>query len=348
MPAAHSVAECIEVLRRAGALREEGGEWYLSKFAVSLAPDGDSAAASACYRLLVREFGSKCLLKDHGRSSNRYPVYVVDLDCILGRARQAPPRRQYSLSDVLEEAGRAFAACPLREIPAVRRAYERAARFLGAVASGRLGGLRERNVLLVGPPGTGKSLVLSLFEHPAAPLFYGATTSPRAIAEYLLGYPAALVRFDELDKASKRTVDALLHVLSDGRLVAADARRRVEVRVDAPFLAAANWDFGLKRSESWSALVDRFVKIPVELDSEDVRVLEEVVRAEIPEVGDRVMRALREGRLSLRAVNLYISLWRAGLRELVECDLSVAEGAPRSSSLHVSLPGGWKKVPGTA
>ncbi|MEM4863154.1 MAG: hypothetical protein QW706_08270, partial [Candidatus Nezhaarchaeales archaeon] len=42
-----------------------------------------------------------------------------------------------------------------------------------------------RHVLLLGPPGVGKSLILSFFDHPSAPLFIGATTTPKTLVEYL-------------------------------------------------------------------------------------------------------------------------------------------------------------------
>jgi len=323
------VAACVEILKRVGALYEEGGTWYLSAFRVSVSDDSISAEASRCYELLVRHH-RKCLVKDHSKSSRRHPVYVVSVDCLLDGTRQPQPP-QYTLSDVLREADRRFGECPLGDVPAVRRAYRMVREFLAAVASGRLE-VRERHVLLVGPPGTGKSLVLSMFDHPAAPVFYGATTSPRAIAEYLLGCPAALVRVDELDKASKRTVDALLHILSDGRLVVADARGRVEVRVDVPVLAAANRDFDAKRSESWTALLDRFTLVAVELGEEDWRALEGVVRAEMPEIAERVMAALRSRMLSLRVASRYIALWRAGLREHVLSDLESRTAPLREES----------------
>ncbi|MCU7786343.1 hypothetical protein ODS41_00145 [Pyrobaculum sp. 3827-6] len=48
----------------------------------------------------------------------------------------------------------------------------------------RTSGARERAVLLLGPPGGGKSFIFSLFDHAAAPIFYGATTTPKGLVRY--------------------------------------------------------------------------------------------------------------------------------------------------------------------
>jgi len=213
-----------------------------------------------------------------------------------------------------------FGASPFAGLQSLSDAFSSISDLLLSADRGELGGDR-RHILLVGPPGAGKSFLLSLFDHPQAPIFYGATTTPKGLVQYLAETPIVLLRFDELDKANKATVDAFLHILSEGRLVFAEKRLgRMEVRVDAPLLAAANYDFLAKRSQSWEALLDRVVLVELTLKREDHEAMESIVREKLPDLAGKIIDAFKAGKLSLRTVERYLS-FPPELHKLIERDL---------------------------
>ncbi|MGC9051862.1 AAA family ATPase [Pyrobaculum sp.] len=295
------LVECLRLLESNGVARKEGDVYVV--YSVAIMPH-HGVDVTRCYNALRRAKG--CVMKDPGRSSRQYPVYVVDVQCLSrlggdrGGAAVAP-------GELVDLARRRFAESPFSRLPSVASAFSEVEQLLRAVEEG---GIRERAVLLLGPPGGGKSFILSLFDHAAAPIFYGATTTPKGLVQYLHDTPVALVRFDEVDKAPKATVDAVLHIISEGRVVFADRRGRFEAKVTAPLLMAAN-SFELKRSASWQALLDRCITVPVEQPSpDDVR---QALASELP--GD-VVEKIIEAKLSLRRIELVLWLWRAGLKEL--------------------------------
>jgi hypothetical protein len=315
------VSGCVELLKEAGALKQEGGSWVLDSFAPKSLRDADSPIYR-CYAELVI-YHRQCVRRAGG--SNKYPSYRVDLDCLLSRGRaeeggempQTPPA---TLEEVVGVARERFGASPFARLQSLSDAFSSISDLLLSADRGELGGDR-RHILLVGPPGAGKSFLLSLFDHPQAPIFYGATTTPKGLVQYLAETPIVLLRFDELDKANKATVDAFLHILSEGRLVFAEKRLgRMEVRVDAPLLAAANYDFLAKRSQSWEALLDRVVLVELTLKREDHEAMESIVREKLPDLAGKIIDAFKAGKLSLRTVERYLS-FPPELHKLIERDL---------------------------
>jgi len=315
------VSGCVELLKEAGALKQEGGSWVLDSFAPKSLRDADSPIYR-CYAELVI-YHRQCVRRAGG--SNKYPSYRVDLDCLLSRGRveeggempQTPPA---TLEEVIGVARERFGASPFAGLQSLSDAFSSISDLLLSADRGELGGDR-RHILLVGPPGAGKSFLLSLFDHPQAPIFYGATTTPKGLVQYLAETPIVLLRFDELDKANKATVDAFLHILSEGRLVFAEKRLgRMEVRVDAPLLAAANYDFLAKRSQSWEALLDRVVLVELTLKREDHEAMESIVREKLPDLAGKIIDAFKAGKLSLRTVERYLS-FPPELHKLIERDL---------------------------
>ena|GEM_PF-6664820 len=315
------VSGCVELLKEAGALKQEGGSWVLDSFAPKSLRDADSPIYR-CYAELVI-YHRQCVRRAGG--SNKYPSYRVDLDCLLSRGRveeggempQTPPA---TLEEVIGLARERFGASPFAKLQSLSDAFSSISDLLLSAGRGELGGDR-RHILLVGPPGAGKSFLLSLFDHPQAPIFYGATTTPKGLVQYLAETPIVLLRFDEMDKANKATVDAFLHILSEGRLVFAEKRLgRMEVRVDAPLLAAANYDFLAKRSQSWEALLDRVVLVELTLKREDHEAMESIVREKLPDLAGKIIDAFKAGKLSLRTVERYLS-FPPELHKLIERDL---------------------------
>ena len=314
------VSGCVELLKEAGALKQEDGSWVLDSFAAKSLRDADSPIYR-CYAELVI-YHRQCVRRAGG--SNKYPSYRVDLDCLLSRGRvedgEVPQTPPATLEEVVGLARERFSNSPFARLHSLSDAFSSISDLLLSAGRGGLGGDR-RHILLVGPPGAGKSFLLSLFDHPQAPIFYGATTTPKGLVQYLVETPIVLLRFDELDKANKATVDAFLHILSEGRLVFAEKRLgRMEVRVDAPLLAAANYDFLAKRSQSWEALLDRVVLVELALKQDDHEALESIVREKLPDLAGKIIDAFKAGKLSLRTVERYLS-FPPELHKLIERDL---------------------------
>jgi len=316
------VSGCVELLKEAGALKQEDGSWVLDSFAAKSLRDADSPIYR-CYAELVI-YHRQCVRRAGG--SNKYPSYRVDLDCLLSRGRvedgEVPQTPPATLEEVVGLARERFSNSPFARLHSLSDAFSSISDLLLSVDRGELTG-DKKHILLVGPPGAGKSFLLSLFDHPQAPIFYGATTTPKGLVQYLAETPIVLLRFDELDKANKATVDAFLHILSEGRLVFAEKRLgRMEVRVDAPLLAAANYDFLAKRSQSWEALLDRVVLVELMLKREDHEAMESIVREKLPDLAGKIIDAFKAGKLSLRTVERYLSL-PPKLHKLIERDLEV-------------------------
>jgi len=314
------VSGCVELLKEAGALKQEDGSWVLDSFAAKSLRDADSPIYR-CYAELVI-YHRQCVRRAGG--SNKYPSYRVDLDCLLSRGRvedgEVPQTPPATLEEVVGLAKKRFSNSPFARLHSLSDAFSSISDLLLSVDRGELTG-DKKHILLVGPPGAGKSFLLSLFDHPQAPIFYGATTTPKGLVQYLAETPIVLLRFDELDKANKATVDAFLHILSEGRLVFAEKRLgRMEVRVDAPLLAAANYDFLAKRSQSWEALLDRVVLVELTLKQDDHEALESIVREKLPDLAGKIIDAFKAGKISLRAVERYLS-FPPELHKLIERDL---------------------------
>ena len=317
---ARDVRACVELLKEAGALKQEDGSWVLDSFAAKSLRDADSPIYR-CYAELVI-YHRQCVRRAGG--SNKYPSYRVDLDCLLSRGRvedgEVPQTPPATLEEVVGLARERFSNSPFARLHSLSDAFSSISDLLLSVDRGELTG-DKKHILLVGPPGAGKSFLLSLFDHPQAPIFYGATTTPKGLVQYLAETPIVLLRFDELDKANKATVDAFLHILSEGRLVFAEKRLgRMEVRVDAPLLAAANYDFLAKRSQSWEALLDRVVLVELMLKREDHEAMESIVREKLPDLAGKIIDAFKAGKLSLRTVERYLS-FPPELHKLIERDL---------------------------
>jgi hypothetical protein len=292
------LVECLKLLESKGVAKQEGGAYVI--YSSAILPEHGPEVVT-CYDKIRRE--RSCVVKDPGRSSRKYPAYLVDVRCLLNNSSGPPPA--VTLEELVAVAERRLEESPFANLPTISWAFTAVKELLT-----RTSGARERAVLLLGPPGGGKSFILSLFDHAAAPIFYGATTTPKGLVQYLHDTPVALVRFDEVDKAPKATIDAVLHIISEGRVVFTDRRGRFEARVNAPLLMAAN-SFELKRSASWQALLDRCIIVPVEQPSpDDVR---QALASELP--GD-VVEKIIEAKLSLRRIELVLWLWRAGLKEL--------------------------------
>lgn len=260
-----------------------------------------------CFDMLRRSCRT-CFVKDPRRSSRQHPVYIVNKDCLAtcvkNKLQIQKPEETVSLQELIDLAWRRFLESPFAELNELNSALVHVTNIMKIWTTEVQ---HKPHVILIGPPGSGKSFILSLFDHDAAPIFYGATTTPMGLVTYLAERPVALIRFDELDKAKKETIDAMLHIMSEGRLVMLSKQRgRIEIKVNAPLLAAANRDFAIKRSESWKALRDRF--LPVELGDLSKETLFKVLSRHITD--KELVEKIVEARVSLRKIMYYIELWK--------------------------------------
>ena len=78
------------------------------------------------------------------------------------------------------------------------------------------------NILLVGPPATSKTLVMSTIQEKCNNVFYydaSNTTSAGLIAELFYNKNAKLIIIDEIDKLKRNDLSSLLSLLNNGKIV---------------------------------------------------------------------------------------------------------------------------------
>jgi len=146
------VSGCVELLKEAGALKQEGGIWVLDSFAAKSPRDADSPIYR-CYAELVI-YHRQCVRRAGG--SNKYPSYRLDLDCLLSRGRvedgEVPQTPPATLEEVIGVARERFGASPFARLQSLSDAFSSISDLLLSADRGELGGDR-RHILLVGPRG---------------------------------------------------------------------------------------------------------------------------------------------------------------------------------------------------
>jgi Holliday junction DNA helicase RuvB len=113
------------------------------------------------------------------------------------------------------------------------------------------------HILLVGPPGTAKSLILMEVERLSGSVFItGGSATKAGIREILLEKRPCFLIIDELDKiSSPDDISVLLTLMESGRVIVAKHREHREVRLKTWVFAAANTTKNLPPE-----LLDRFQK----------------------------------------------------------------------------------------
>ncbi|MEM4439725.1 MAG: AAA family ATPase [Pyrobaculum sp.] len=310
---------CLEVLRKTvdtlrkfgePCYKEEGNMAIIDSICFDKLPKDLLFAFRQCQPKLRR-----CLIRHDRLSSRRYPAWFITPECLHEAQEQRSSGGEFGsqaipLGELVSLAKLRFESSPWVSVSTVRSAFEDVVSLLEIHEESE----EPLHVLLLGPPGVGKSLILSFFDHPSAPLFIGATTTPKTLVEYLADTEPALIRFDEIDKADKKVVDAFLNAMSKGQLIFLTKQGRYVIPLKAPVLAAAN-EFERKVSESWRALQDRFVVVSIEHPNREE--VERLVKSNIEdsELAERILSVS----LSLRAIHKYIAMWRlAGNKQHVK------------------------------
>lgn len=308
--------DCREILRRVVEVYrslgqpcfiEENGTIVIDSICLSSLPNDLLLKFKTCQNKL-----RSCLQKNEKYSSRRYPAWFVRTECLDEDDEEGEEKSvtQITLKKLISLAKLRFESSPWVSVSTVRSAFEDVVSILEIHEDSE----EPLHVLLLGSPGVGKSLILSFFDHPSAPLFIGATTTPRTLVEYLADTSPTLIRFDEIDKADKKVVDAFLNAMSKGQLIFLTKQGRYVIPLKAPVLAAAN-EFERKVSESWRALQDRFVVVSMEHPNREE--VERLVKSNIEdsELAERILSVS----LSLRAIHKYIAMWRlAGNKQHVK------------------------------
>ncbi|MEM0385263.1 MAG: AAA family ATPase [Nitrososphaeria archaeon] len=118
--------------------------------------------------------------------------------------------------------------------------------------------MKPVHILLVGPPGTAKSLMLMEVERLPGAVFVTAGTSTKAgIRDILLNYKPRFLIIDELDKLTNPDdISVLLTLMESQRVIVAKHKEYKEEQMKTWVFAAANTTRGLSPE-----LLDRFWKV---------------------------------------------------------------------------------------
>jgi len=125
--------------------------------------------------------------------------------------------------------------------------------FLASINS-----MKPVHILLIGPPGTAKSLMLMEVERLHGAVFVTAGTSTKAgIRDILLNYKPRFLIIDELDKLTNPDdISVLLTLMESQRVIVTKHREYKEEQVKTWVFASANTTRGLPPE-----LLDRFWKV---------------------------------------------------------------------------------------
>jgi len=152
------------------------------------------------------------------------------------------------------------------------------------------------NVLLVGPPGSGKSLFMDVLGELLHAVYINMTNASNAGIENIIPILARtdIVLIDELDKANTRDLGIILQLADSTRQVVAitKANKSFLVRLKVPIVAAMNIAMNKRSQNYWKALIDRFIIIMLprptdeelklfiadEADTEDEEIINTIVK----------------------------------------------------------------------
>ncbi len=171
---------------------------------------------------------------EHGLGSAFAPATAVDGEAVMQARREALPGDFLSVVVGLD--------------------YEKSVIRMAVVG-------RRRHVIMIGPPGSAKSLILhELHKLDDSEFIDGKQASVAGLANRVVSSNPHLVLIDEIEKMPVDVQEALL-VLMDGKVAGAKAGGEIgnqEFDTDFRIIAAAN-----DRSELIAPLYDRFIPLPM-------------------------------------------------------------------------------------
>jgi MoxR-like ATPase len=162
------------------------------------------------------------------------------------------------------------------------------------------------NVLLVGPPGSGKSLFMDVLGELLHAVYINMTNASNAGIENIIPMLASadVVLIDELDKANTRDLGIILQLADSTRqlVVITKANKSFMVRLKIPIVAAMNIAMNKRSQNYWRALMDRFIiiEIPRPTDEELKLFIADEADTEDEEIINTIMKYADS--LSLRKI----------------------------------------------
>jgi len=162
------------------------------------------------------------------------------------------------------------------------------------------------NVLLVGPPGSGKSLFMDILGEILTAVYINMANASNAGIENVIPMLATadVVLVDELDKANTRDLGIILQLADSTRQLVAitKANKSFMVRLKVPIVAAMNPATNKRAQNYWKALTDRFivVEIPRPTDEELKLFIADTADTEDEEIINTIMKYANV--LSLRKI----------------------------------------------
>jgi len=154
----------------------------------------------------------------------------------------------------------------------------------------------SNNVLLVGPPGSGKSLFMDVLGEVLTAVYINMANASNAGIENAIPMLATVdvVLIDEVDKANTRDLGIILQLADSTRqlVVITKANKSFMVRLKVPIVAAMNPATNKRAQNYWKALTDRFivVEIPRPTDEELKLFIADTADTEDEEIINTVMK----------------------------------------------------------
>jgi MoxR-like ATPase len=152
------------------------------------------------------------------------------------------------------------------------------------------------NVLLIGPPGSGKSLFMDVLGEVLTAVYINMANASNAGIENAIPMLASadVILIDEVDKANTRDLGVILQLADSTRqlVVITKANKSFMVRLKVPIVAAMNVAMNKRSQNYWKALMDRFIiiEIPRPTDEELKLFIADTADTEDEEIINTVMK----------------------------------------------------------
>jgi len=200
-----------------------------------------------------------------------------------------------------------------------------------------VGATKPVHVLLMGPPGTAKTLMLhDISRLPGSHFYVGSTTTKAGLVGLLLQEKPKFLVIDELDKTSPGDLSPLLNLMETGLVTRLQHGRRDRLEMDTRVFAGAN---DIRRLEQASpALLSRFAVFdippysPIQFTEVARQVLQKregcgeqmatLIATEVVNYSTDIRDAVRVGRMAagnpMLVMDVIKCLWPNGRRQTMQ------------------------------